>query len=1426
MTSPAHEPTPAPGTPRIATPPKAADVNGTRIPLSADPTQPIKLLRGKAVVSPATRQPVAELPVAKPPTAGAWLGDDQTLIEATVPSDQTPAEWVGNDETMVVMVEEEWKGDDRTVTTPVNLATSQFGDDPDWNGDDQTLVGGLPAMRGTSAAKPAAEWLGNEATQLGIPTGPGKTRAEGATSHGSRTPGSKPTSPTLEDAWHFKGRQGPLTGVTVGDYQMGGILGEGGMGTVYRARQLSLKRRAAVKVLPSNLAADLQLRARFEQEARTASLLNTAHVVQVFGAGTVDDIVYFAMEYVEGTDLSAIIHEKKEKGEFFTPEEAAGYVIQAARGLAEAAKHNIVHRDIKPANLMVTTKGVVKIADFGISKIAGETGMTMAGTAVGTPAYCSPEQGRGDEVDPRADLYSLGVVFYELLTGRKPFDGTTANALIYQHNYQEPVLPSTVMPGLPDAYQAVCMKCLMKDPAGRYGDAAELVSDLERVRDGNMSMTAVFQARFGTGADAAMAKYLGVNKRWWLKWAIAASFLVIVGGGGIYWSSTNAAVRQRQRDNDQREIAQHKDALRDLDAAKPIPRNAGDDLAWLAAKLPGDADLARWQLKVGRVAPLQKSLAVLDEPELPDQATHVRARLDLTAYADEVGKGADVQRWEARLGEADARITSLRSALAREIDPSETLSGPLRGRVQPGVVELTALAGDGDADVQRWTKRLATSEAEVAQQRTALAELDQNEVVLSEVRSTQLAGHLARLTALTDSQDADVQRWGVRLSGADQQLSSLRRTLAAELDRERLLTVAQQDAIRPYLERYRAQVDAGNPQLVAWTRRLDESAARVSALRKTLAATLDQPDALPSETALTELAATLKDYAVLVAPDDQQLATWAEVVRRQRAAIDGDRAVLVGLDKSASKQHLTVVTRTACEKALVRLDARGALAADRKGFYLRRLGEEKAYEDGLRADLKTREADQALATAEKTISLINDLEAIAGGQDADVKRWRDRLERFFTLRDALKPLNKPGALPAQAAENLTEFAKLASRNSTEVSQWKAKLVRVQQLTTALTGLDAVQPMPPGALANASELVEKWLGPDEPRARAWLIKARKVTDLRAKLDGLFTAKPGSSAPSNLVLPAAATPVRDVLELIALTGETQVEVRHWRYRAQMLNGPGRPAWATTYERDAYGPYAELVVAGVSQRMRWVPANTFALGSPANEVDREDDEPLIAEVTVTKGLWFADSETTQSLWTAIMGVNPSRFALAVDAADRPVERVSWNDTQEFLKSLASKIPSGEFPRLPTEAEWEYACRAGVASPFATYTGDVDPAQLDTIAWFGLLDGTRGVRRRAPNRFGLFDMHGNVWEWCQDKYGTYSAADTVDPLGRQEETRVARGGSWADPAKNLRAANRLAVRPDLRTLYVGFRFAIPALWPPGKEPQRPRAGDELSLR
>ena len=1433
MSNSGNEPTPVHGTPLG----KGGEVNVTRIPLSADPTQPIKLVRAKPSVVP---QPAVDrswqgdeptvIPASTPtpPAVDAdWTGNEATMIAVPIAplaaADQPVDEWVGDDQTLVVLSEQGWKGDEPTLmpqsgrshapTTPLPGESEEA-----WTGNEQTMVGGMaPRPAAPTAESRNSAWIGDEATQIGLAPGSGAPRSEQSTSQSSRTPGSKATSPTLEDGWHLKGRKGALTGTTVGDYEMGGILGEGGMGVVYRAKQVSLKRRAAVKVLPANLSADMQLRARFEQEARTASLLNTPHVVQVFGAGTVDDIVYFAMEFVEGTDLSDIIHKKKEAGESFTPEEAAGYIIQAARGLAEAAKHNIVHRDIKPANLMVTKKGVIKIADFGISKIAGETGMTMTGTAVGTPSYCSPEQGRGDVVDPRADLYSLGVVFYELLAGRKPFDGTTANALIYQHNYQEPKLLSELVPGLPDAYQAVCLKCLMKDPSGRYADAAELVADLERVRDGNMSMTAVFQARFGTGADAAMAKYLGVKKHWWVKWVIAASFIAIFGGGGLYYWQVTAQERLV-------EMRRHKDALHDLDAAKPIPIGAASNLAWIATRDARDADLLRWQAKIARVAPLQASLAVLDLPALPDQATHVRARKDLTAYAEEVGKGDDVVRWEARLAAADQRTRDLRRDLLRDIDAAETLSGPLRERVGPGVEELTRLVGSEDPDTRRWNARLAATEEEVASCRARGAKLAAA-TVLTEALAQQLSTETVRLGVLTSPQDADVVQWHTVLARAAQQLASLRSTLGNELDRERTLTVAQQEAIRPYLTNYRAQVAAGEPRLVAWTQRFEESVARVAALRKALDAKLAASDALLSEAALEDVSGLLKDYAALVASDDAQLGQWTDLAQRQRAAIDADRAVLAKLDRSDQKVHPTILDRAACDQALIRLDTRGALAADRKSFYLRRLAEEKAFEDLLRSELKEREADQALTTAQETIDKVNQLDAIAGHQDVDVKRWHERLSRYFALHEALAGLDKPSPLPPQAAENLAAFAQLVSSGNADLGRWKAKLQRVQQLTTALAGTELAQPLPPAALANATELVEQWLGADEPQARAWLAKATKVTAQRHKFEQLFANAAGATLSTNYVLPNPGVIVREVEELVSLTGDSQPEVQHWRYRAHMLAGPGRPAWATSYERDAYGLYAEFSIAGVVQRLRWIPAGTFTLGSPVDEPNRDEDEPQIQGVTLTKGVWCADSECTQALWKTLMGGNPSRFAQASDSADRPVERVSWNDVQGFLKALAEKLPAGAYPRLPSEAEWEYACRGGGSGPFTTVNGNLDVRKLETQAWFGLHDGTRGVRRREPNRFGLFDMHGNVWEWCQDKYGSYSAAETIDPVGRQEETYVARGGSWADSNKQLRAANRLAVRADLRTLYVGFRFLIPAQWQAGKEPQRPGSGD-LSQR
>ena len=1395
-------------------PPKPAV---TLVPLGRDPTQPIRLVRPPAVDQAPTPPPVAS-------ATEDWKGDDRTVIgNAPTPPPRASEDWKGDDRTVVggaplapVQATEDWKGDDRTVVGAASPATE------DWRGDDRTVVGG-PISR---PAAPEEDWTGNEATKIGLAAGPRVAKDGGTTTN--KTPGStgsKTTNPTLDDAWHFKGRQGPLTGKIVGDFQCGGILGEGGMGTVYRARQQSLKRRVALKVLPSNLAADPHLRARFEQEARTASLINSVHVVQVFGAGTITDdqlgeIVYFVMEYVEGTDLSGIIAEKRDKGETFTPEEAAGYIIQAARGLAEAGKHNIVHRDIKPANLMVTDKGVLKIADFGISKVAGEHGMTMTGTTVGTPAYCSPEQGRGDQVDPRADIYSLGVAFYELLSGRKPFDGSTANALIYQHNYQEPKLLTELVPDLSTAYQAVCLKCLMKDPASRYQDAADLVSDLERVRDGNMSVTAVFQAKFGTGADEAMRKYLG-HTPWWQKpITIAALVIVVAVGAGVYIWTKSLEGERAEAAKTQSEVANRKKDLAILDASAPIPDKAGDDLAYIAAHTVNDPDLKRWQEKLVRVAALKKRLVVLDGQGLPDASTRQAVAGSLTDLVKAVGeRERDVTAWTARIAESVRVRDGLRTELATAF--AATMTRARAAELRPRLAEYVRLTGEGDADAPVWSARLTEFDQRLAELAKSLATLDQAKATVAEAAIRSLRADLQRYAAAAGNDDAAAVRWEGALKSAEARLAALRTAVAEQVTVS--LGVAAQDQAKSLLADYRALVDASDATLLAAEARLKVASERVETLRSQLAAGLKPERHDQSDTELKDLEKALAAYLAVARTDDERSGSWRTRLRQEQDALAADRAAL---DKFAAiaADELTHAQRTSYTQALAGLSARGALSGDAEAGHRARLRDGEEAEKQLRSILTAlrgnREAITDNADNEKH---LDHLERIAGRQDPEVAYWAEFLADYRRLRAALQDLDKPLPIPAKANENLDAFAKLVSPMNPKVKLWRDKLARVQDLVRQLAGTEKVQPLPPKAREHAAALLAE-VGPTDRQAKAWSDKVERVHLLRTTVTGILGADPASQLPGNYVL-SLTSPARAATdELRALIGDRDEDIRWWRYRTQILKGPGRPAWAKAYERDDFGPWAEIELEGLDQRLRfrYVPAGTFVLGSSETEAGRDDDETAIPGVTLTRSCWMADAEVTQGLWSRVLGSNPARFSRANDSLEHPVERISHDEAKNFCLAFTERVKSQTAgvtlrARLPTEAEWEYACRAGSDAPWSIFSGPLSADKLNEAAWYGLGDGTRSVRRRQPNRLGLFDMHGNVWEWCEDRYWTYSAARVIDPVGAQEDTRVARGGSWADTPERLRAANRIALRPDMRTLYVGMRLVIDAEWPKGAEPKRP---------
>jgi eukaryotic-like serine/threonine-protein kinase len=281
-------------------------------------------------------------------------------------------------------------------------------------------------------------------------------------------------------------------------YELIESLAKGGMGQVWKARDVRLERTVALKLISPALAEEPEFLVRFLREAQSVARINHPNVVNILDFGDIDGTPFLVMEYVPGRSLADL------SGEPVDEDRAREILAQAASGAGAAHAQNIVHRDIKPGNIVVTDDGRTKLVDFGIASAMGAERLTVTGTTIGSPHYISPEQASGERATPASDVYSLGVVLYEVLTARRPFEGDSVAAVAAAHVEQPPEPPSAHVPDIDAGLEAVVMRCLAKDPSQRYQDGNALA---EALRENAPARTAVMAAPAAavTGDTAVMS---------------------------------------------------------------------------------------------------------------------------------------------------------------------------------------------------------------------------------------------------------------------------------------------------------------------------------------------------------------------------------------------------------------------------------------------------------------------------------------------------------------------------------------------------------------------------------------------------------------------------------------------------------------------------------------------------------------------------------------------------------------------------------------------------------------------------------------------------------------------------------------------------------------------------------------------------------
>jgi serine/threonine-protein kinase len=364
----------------------------------------------------------------------------------------------------------------------------------------------------------------------------------------------------------------------IAGYKILGELGRGGMGVVYKARQRGLNRLVALKMVLAGAHASAPQLARFHIEAEAVARLQHPNIVQIYEVGEHDGLPFFSLEFVDGGPL-----DRKLGGKPLPPREAAQLCASLARAMHFAHEHGILHRDLKPANVLLTSNGIPKITDFGLAKRLEEndSSQTKSGTILGTPSYMAPEQALGNihELGPQSDLYSLGAMLYEFITGKPPFQGPTPMDTVIKVTREEVVAPSRLQSDVPSDLETICVKCLQKEPGNRYTNCFELADDLNRFLIGEPILARP------VGSVERAIRWCKRNPKWAGMWGSIAALLLILAGGLTYAAFTINAAKHQAQENER--IAQKNEvrAKKNEDKAKEFGNAASQAYATLIGEV-------------------------------------------------------------------------------------------------------------------------------------------------------------------------------------------------------------------------------------------------------------------------------------------------------------------------------------------------------------------------------------------------------------------------------------------------------------------------------------------------------------------------------------------------------------------------------------------------------------------------------------------------------------------------------------------------------------------------------------------------------------------------------------------------------------------------------------------------------------------------